>query len=243
MKFYAFHLMPYRHLDFEKADKYRSYWVNLPSGFYDPKLGAKLYHEYIDQLVYAADCGFDGISVNEHHQTAYGLMPAPNLIASALIERTRGRDTKIAVIGRALPIAGNPITIAEEFAMLDNLSDGRLIAGFVRGIGCEYHSSGVNPIYSHDRFHEAHDIITRAWAADKPFAYEGDHYNINYVSCWPRPVQQPGPPIWIPSQGSGETIDWAAAPERKYPMIMAFSPTEAVVRFHEVYKSKAREYG
>ena len=243
MKFYAFHLMPYRHLDFEKADEYRSYWVNLPSGFYDPKLGAKLYHEYIDQLVYAADCGFDGISVNEHHQTAYGLMPAPNLIASALIERTRGRNTKIAVIGRALPIAGNPITIAEEFAMLDNLSDGRLIAGFVRGIGCEYHSSGVNPIYSHDRFHEAHDIITRAWAADKPFAYEGEHYNINYVSCWPRPVQQPGPPIWIPSQGSGETIDWAAAPERKYPMIMAFSPTEAVVRFHEVYKAKAREYG
>lgn len=243
MKSYAFHLMPYRHLDFENADKYSSYWVVLPSKFYDPKKGFALYQEYISQLVYAADCGFDGICVNEHHQTAYGLMPAPNLIAATLIERTRGRDTKVAVIGRALPITQNPITIAEEFAMLDNLSDGRLIAGFVRGIGCEYHSSTVNPIYSHDRFHEAHDIITRAWTSDEPFDYQGEHYNYNYASCWPRPVQQPHPPIWIPSQGSGETIDWAADPSRKYPVIMAFSPTEAVLRFHEAYRNKAEEYG
>ncbi|MCC2097206.1 MAG: LLM class flavin-dependent oxidoreductase, partial [Hyphomicrobiales bacterium] len=116
MKSYAFHLMPYRHLDFENADKHPSYWVVLPSKFYDPKKGFDLYQEYIGQLVHAADCGFDGICVNEHHQTAYGLMPAPNLIAATLIERTRGRDTRIAVLGRALPITNNPITIAEEIA-------------------------------------------------------------------------------------------------------------------------------
>ncbi|MBM3609096.1 MAG: LLM class flavin-dependent oxidoreductase, partial [Alphaproteobacteria bacterium] len=137
----------------------------------------------------------------------------------------------------------NPLTIAEEFAMLDNLSGGRLIAGFVRGIGCEYHSSTINPVYSHDRFHEAHDIITRAWTADEPFDFEGEHYNLNYVNCWPRPVQTPHPPVWIPSQGSGETIDWAADPSRKYPMIMAFSPADAVAKFHEAYKEKAREFG
>jgi alkanesulfonate monooxygenase SsuD/methylene tetrahydromethanopterin reductase-like flavin-dependent oxidoreductase (luciferase family) len=243
VKFFAFHLMPYRHLDFDKADTHRSYWVVLPNSHYDPKKGPRLYQEYIDQLVFAAKVGFDGICVNEHHQTAYGLMPAPNIIASALIDRTRGMAVKIAVIGRALPIVSNPLTIAEEFAMLDNLSDGRLIAGFVRGIGCEYHSTEVNPIYSHERFHEAHDLIVRAWTETGPFAFEGDHYNFGYVNTWPRCVQAPHPPIWIPSQGSGETIEWAAAPERKYPVIMAFSPTDAVIKFHGSYRQQAEKFG
>ncbi|MDB5569378.1 MAG: flavin-dependent alkanal monooxygenase [Hyphomicrobiales bacterium] len=243
MQFHAFHLMPYRHLDFAEADQHRSYWVNLPNHMWDRSKGPSLYAEYIGQLVHAAECGFEGICVNEHHQTAYGLMPAPNLIASALIERTRGMDVKIAIIGRALPLVANPVAIAEEFAMLDNLSDGRIIAGFVRGIGCEYHSSMTNPIYSHERFHEAHDLIVQAWTKDGPFPFEGEHYNLNYVTLWPRPVQLPHPPVWIPSQGSGETIDWAAAPERKYPVIMAFSPTETVVKFHEAYRKAAAGYG
>jgi alkanesulfonate monooxygenase SsuD/methylene tetrahydromethanopterin reductase-like flavin-dependent oxidoreductase (luciferase family) len=118
-----------------------------------------------------------------------------------------------------------------------------LIAGLVRGIGCEYHSTEVNPIYSHERFHEAHDLITRAWTEPGPFAFEGDHFNFGYVNTWPRCVQTPHPPIWIPSQGSGETIEWAAAPERKYPVIMAFSPVDAVIRFHETYRRQAETFG
>ena len=243
MQFHAFHLMPYRHLDLAEADKHRSYWVNLPNTLWDRSKGPALYAEYIGQLAYAAACGFDGVCVNEHHQTAYGLMPAPNLIASALIERTRGTNVKIAVLGRALPIVNNPVTIAEEFAMLDNMSEGRLIAGFVRGIGCEYHSSMVNPILSHERFHEAHDLIVQAWTRDGPFDFVGEHYNLNYVSLWPRPVQLPHPPIWVPSQGSRETIEWVAAPERKYPLLMAFSPVDTVVRFHEAYRKAALDFG
>lgn len=243
MQFHAFHLMPYRHLDLAEADKHRSYWVNLPNTLWDRSKGPALYAEYIGQLAYAAECGFDGVCVNEHHQTAYGLMPAPNLIASALIERTRGTRVRIAVLGRALPIVNNPVTIAEEFAMLDNMSEGRLIAGFVRGIGCEYHSSMVNPILSHERFHEAHDLIVQAWTRDGPFDFVGEHYNLNYVSLWPRPVQLPHPPIWVPSQGSRETIEWVAAPERKYPLLMAFSPVDTVVRFHEAYRKAALDFG
>ena len=243
MQFHAFHLMPYRHLDLAEADKHRSYWVNLPNTLWDRSKGPALYAEYIGQLAYAAECGFDGVCVNEHHQTAYGLMPAPNLIASALIERTRGTKVKVAVLGRALPIVNNPVTIAEEFAMLDNMSEGRLIAGFVRGIGCEYHSSMVNPILSHERFHEAHDLIVQAWTRDGPFDFVGEHYNLNYVSLWPRPVQLPHPPIWVPSQGSRETIEWVAAPERKYPLLMAFSPIDTVVRFHEAYRKAALDFG
>jgi alkanesulfonate monooxygenase SsuD/methylene tetrahydromethanopterin reductase-like flavin-dependent oxidoreductase (luciferase family) len=241
MKFICFSLMPYRPLDFEAAKRHRSAWVVLPNSLYDPERGAAEYDSYLDMLVYAEELGFDGIGVNEHHQTAYGLMPAPNLIASAVIQRTK--RVKIAILGRALPLVGNPLYIAEELAMLDNLSKGRVIAGFVRGIGAEYHASGVNPAFSHKRFHEAHDLIVKAWTEPGPFNWEGDQYNYNYVNTWPRVYQQPHPPIWIPSQGSIETIEWAAAPERRYPFLVTFSPEEAVERNLNAYRDQARAYG
>src|ERR1700684_1393543 len=125
MEFVCFHLMPYRPLDMAERRKERSAWVVLPNSLYDPVKGAKEYKSYIDQLVYAEELGFDVIAVNEHHQTAYGMMPAPNLIAANLIARTA--KAKIAIIGRALPLVGNPVNIAEEFAMLDNMSRGRII--------------------------------------------------------------------------------------------------------------------
>jgi len=84
MQFTFFHLMPYRPLDMAERHKHRAAWVVLPNSLYDPKKGADEYQSYIDQLVYAEKLGFDVIAVNEHHQTAYGLMPAPNLIAAAL---------------------------------------------------------------------------------------------------------------------------------------------------------------
>jgi alkanesulfonate monooxygenase SsuD/methylene tetrahydromethanopterin reductase-like flavin-dependent oxidoreductase (luciferase family) len=241
MKFASFHLMPYRPLDFEEASKHRSAWVVLPNSLYDPVKGADEYEAYINFLVDCEALGFDAISVNEHHQNAYGLMPAPNLIASALIQRTK--KIKIAIIGRALPIQENPISIAEEYAMLDNLSRGRLICGFVRGIGAEYHSTGVNPYFSHARFHEAHDLIVQAWTKPGPFPFEGEHYNIRYVNLWPRPYQTPHPPIWIPSQGSTETVVWAADPSRKYPFLVTFSAMELVIRYLNTYRDQARQFG
>jgi alkanesulfonate monooxygenase SsuD/methylene tetrahydromethanopterin reductase-like flavin-dependent oxidoreductase (luciferase family) len=241
MEFVCFHLMPYRPLDREARSRHRSAWVVLPNSLYDPKKGADEYESYLDQLTYAEQLGFDAIAVNEHHQTAYGMMPAPNLIASALIQRTK--TVKIAILGRALPLVGNPITIAEEFAMLDNLSRGRIITGFVRGIGTEYHATGLNPAFSHERYQEAHDLIVAAWTRPGPFEFEGQHYNFRYVNLWPRPYQTPHPPIWIPSQGSSETIRWAADPARKYPFLVTFSARELVVRYLNMYRDQARELG
>jgi len=241
MEFIYFHLMPYRPLDMAERAKHRSAWVVMPNTLYDPKKGADEYASYIEQLVYAETLGFDALGVNEHHQTAYGMMPAPNLIASALIQRTK--RVKIAVLGRALPLTNNPIWIAEEFSMLDNLSRGRLIAGFVRGIGSEYHATGINPYWSHERFQEAHDLIVAAWTKPGPFEFEGQHYNFRYVNCWPRPYQQPHPPIWIPSQGSSETIKWASHPSRKYPFLVTFSAQDLVIRYLEMYREEARNHG
>jgi len=241
MEFIYFHLMPYRPLDMAERAKHRSAWVVMPNTLYDPKKGAEEYASYIEQLVYAEELGFDALGVNEHHQTAYGMMPAPNLIASALIQRTK--RVKIAVLGRALPLTNNPIWIAEEFAMLDNLSRGRLIAGFVRGIGSEYHATGINPYWSHERFQEAHDLIVAAWTKPGPFEFDGQHYNFRYVNLWPRPYQQPHPPIWIPSQGSSETIKWASHPSRKYPFLVTFSAQDLVIRYLEMYREEARNHG
>ena len=241
MKFYMIHLMPFADLDLSYDKHYNSAWVTLPNSYYDPQKGAKLYNRYIDELVLADELGFDGVCCNEHHQNAYGLMPIPGVIAGALVRETK--RCQVAVLGRALPLLTYPLSVAEEYAMLDNISNGRLIAGFVRGIGAEYHSTGVNPAESHDRFHEAHDLILQAWSRPGPFAFEGKYYHFQYVNTWPRPVQQPHPPVWIPSQGSRETIEWASHPSRKYTYLQTFSPVDQLARFMAMYQQQAQKYG
>ena len=138
-----------------------SAWVTFSNRHYDPQKGAELYHDYLDQMEFADQLGFDGVCLNEHHQTAYGMMPIPGVLAGALARSVK--RAKLAILGRALPLLNNPLTVAEEYAILDNLTRGRLIAGFVRGIGAEYHAMGINPAYSQERFAEAHDLIVRAW--------------------------------------------------------------------------------
>src|SRR5215213_1557954 len=233
--------MPYRPLDLEEAAKHRSPWVVLPNRLYDPVKGAEEYARHIDALVYAEELGFDAVGVNEHHQTAYGLMPSPIVTASALARRTK--RVKIAILGSALPLRSHPMMIAEEHAMIDVISGGRLISGFVRGIGAEYHTFGINPTFSHDRFHEAHDLIVRAWTEKGPFAFNGHHYRVNYVNLWPQPLQKPHPPIWIPSQGSKETIDWASHPDRRYTYLQTFSPSKVVQRYLKLYRDTCAGYG
>src|SRR5262249_17097982 len=151
MKVFMFHLMPYAYLDMNYTDKYRAAWVVLPNSYFDPKKGHELYNRYLDELELAAELGFDGISVNEHHQNAYGLMPSPVVMAAALSRRTK--NAKIAILGNAFCLREHPLTLAEEHA--NCITGGRLITGMVRGIGAEYYSMGSNPAFSHPRFQEA----------------------------------------------------------------------------------------
>ena len=140
-------------------EKYRAAWVVLPNTYFDPKKGHELYNRYLDELELAAELGFDGISVNEHHQNAYGLMPSP--VVMAVGAGAPHQEAKIAILGNAFCLREHPLTLAEEHAMLDCITGGRLITGMVRGIGAEYYSMGANPAYSHERFHEAHDSSCR----------------------------------------------------------------------------------
>ena len=241
MQVILFHLMTYADLDFEATKDHETVWVNLPNKYFDPVKGHQLYNRYLDELEYGEVLGFDGVAVNEHHQTAYGLMPSPVVMASALARRTK--KVKIAILGSALPLREHPITVAEEHAMIDVITGGRLISGFVRGIGAEYHTFGINPTISHDRFHEAHDLIVQAWTRPGPFSFTGRHYNLEYVNLWPRPFQNPHPPIWVPSQGSKETIDWAALPNHRYTYLQTFSPAAVVEKYLQSYRDTAQGYG
>ena len=212
MKYFFFHLMSWPYLNADFDQKNDSAWIWLSNSNYDPVKGHDLYREYIDTLAYAEQLGFDGICVNEHHQNAYGLMPSPNIIAGALTQRTKA--IKIAVIGNALPLYNPPLRVAEEFAMLDVLSNGRLVAGMVIGGGPEYFSYQVEPTTAREKFREALDLIIKAWTTPGPFQWHSKHYFFNYVNPWPTPLQKPHPPIWIPGVGSAETIDFVA--QRRY---------------------------
>src|SRR3954464_6980617 len=141
MQIVLFHLMPYADLDLNEGRKNGTVWVNLPNRNFDPEKGHKLYNRYLDELEYGEQLGWDVVAVNEHHQTAYGLMPSPIVTASALARRTT--KAKIAILGSALPLRSHPLTVAEEHAMIDVISGGRPISGVGGGVGAAGATSGV----------------------------------------------------------------------------------------------------
>src|SRR6266436_2881795 len=215
MKFTWFNLMPWPYLPDDFREKNRSVWVDIPNTLYDPKKGHFVYHQYMDQLEYAETLGFDGIGCNEHHQNGYGLMPSPNLIAAGLARRTS--RAAICVIGNSIAGYNPPIRVAEEFAMLDVISGGRLVAGFPVGTPMDTNFCyGQIPALTRDKYREAHDLIMKAWAEDEPFAFDGKYNQLRWVNCWPKPIQKPHPPIYIPGGGSIETWDFCLDHDYNY---------------------------
>jgi len=196
MKFTWFNLMPWPHLPDDFREQNRSVWVDIPQSLYDPRAGNRVYHEYMDQLEYADSLGFDAIGVNEHHQNGYGLMPSPNIIAAGLARRTS--RAAIAVIGNSIALYNPPIRVAEEFAMLDVISGGRLVAGFPVGTPMDTNFCyGQIPALTRDKYYEAHEMIVRAWTEREPFAFDGKYNQLRYVNLWPKPIQQPRPRVLI----------------------------------------------
>jgi alkanesulfonate monooxygenase SsuD/methylene tetrahydromethanopterin reductase-like flavin-dependent oxidoreductase (luciferase family) len=221
MKLLWFHLMPYTDLPDDFKQKHPSVWVDIDPKLLDPARAHVLYNDFLDELEFAAELGFDGICCNEHHSNAYGLMPSPNLIAAALTRRTR--DAALCVMGNSLALYNPPTRVAEEFAMLDAISGGRLIAGFPVGTPMDTcYAYGQNPSQLRERYYEAHDLILKAWTTDEVFAWNGRYQQLRYVNPWPRPVQKPHPPIWIPGGGSVETWRWCAQLDYVYAYLSYF---------------------
>jgi len=199
--------MPYQDLPSDFEENYRSAWVDAPNSLFDPEKCQDYYDDYLEELQFADTVGFDGVCVNEHHNNAYGLMPSPNLIASVL-SRTTSNGALI-VLGNSLALYQPPIRVAEEMAMLDVMSKGRLVAGFPVGTSMDTTLSyGQTPITLREKHSGAQDLIMEAWSNREPFIFNGKYNQLRYVNIWPRPLQQPHPPVWIPGSGSLETWDW-----------------------------------
>jgi alkanesulfonate monooxygenase SsuD/methylene tetrahydromethanopterin reductase-like flavin-dependent oxidoreductase (luciferase family) len=231
VQFSYFHLMPYPELSEINQ------WP-VPHKLFDPAIGHKLYHEYLDQMALADELGFNWVGCNEHHSTPYGLMSNPNLIGAVLATRTK--NARLAMLGNLIPLL-NPLRVAEEYAMLDVLSGGRLIAGFIRGVPNEYIAYSANPDESWERFTEAYDLIVRAWTEPEPFAWEGKHWQFRAVSVWPRPLQQPHPPILI-SGGSKESAVFAAQKRAKMGIVQLVTLEDAKANA-QLYRDSAVEAG
>jgi alkanesulfonate monooxygenase SsuD/methylene tetrahydromethanopterin reductase-like flavin-dependent oxidoreductase (luciferase family) len=207
VKLEMFHLMPYRELPEDFKETHRSVWVDIPSNLFDPARAHLMFNDTLDELELAAALGYDGVCVNEHHNNGYGMMPSPNVMAASLARRTE--NAAIVVMGNSLALYNPPLRVAEEFAMLDCISGGRLVAGFPVGSSMDTnYAYGSNPATLRARYYEAEELVVKAWTTPEVFSFDGQFNQQRYVNIWPRPVQQPHPPIWVPGGGSIETWDW-----------------------------------
>ena len=232
--------MPWPYLPEDFREKYRSVWVDIPNSLYDPVRGHELYNVYLDELEYAEECGFDGIGVNEHHANGYGLMPSPNLMAAALARRTS--KSALVVLGNSIALYNPPLRVAEEFAMLDVISGGRLLAGFPVGTSMDTnYCYGQIPALTREKYREAHELIKRAWQEDEPFTFNGRYTQLRYANCWPKPVQSP-PPIFIPGGGSLETYDFCLENDYVY-CYLSFTGYRRAKQLMDGYWERVEEYG
>ncbi len=211
----------------------------ISNELYDPNVGANLYNRYIDEKIYAEEMGFDALMLNEHHSTPFCMQGVTNVGASILARVTN--KVKIIILGNILPIWDDPLWLAEQLAMIDMISYGRLVSGFVRGGGRESISHNAPPHYNRERFEEAHDFLIKAWSEPGPFRWEGKHYQYRYVNPWARPYQQPHPPIWIPSTVSVETVTWSA--QHAYPLVLLATKLEPTKEAFQLYHDTAAEAG
>jgi len=232
MKFSYFHLMPWTELD-EAPQQ----WPACNKSF-DPARGKELYDSYRDTMAFAEECGFDRVGCNEHHFSPYGLMANCNLVGSVLAYRTK--NTKLAMLGNLIPLL-NPIRVAEEYAMIDVMSGGRLVAGFIRGVPHEYIAYNVVPGESRERLREATALIIKCWTEPEPFGWEGEFYQYPSVSLWPKPMQRPHPQILM-SASNEESAEFAGQHKAMIGTTL-IADLKVAQRCINVYRETARAHG
>ena len=237
MKAYHFSEFPYPFVSAEVEKQYRSARVILPSSYMDPVKLADLYERYLEDYEYADDLGLD-LMLNEHHQTMTCLDAVVPISASAVLQRTK--KSKICILGSPLPHRDNPVRVAEEIAMLDVMSRGRIISGFVRGVPTEIQPSNTNPVLTRQRFEEAHDLILKAWTTHEPFNWEGRFWHYRYVNVWPRPYQEPHPPVWI-TGSTPDSVTFTA--DHQYTYACFLTPYEWTEMLVKTYKQRCAEMG
>jgi alkanesulfonate monooxygenase SsuD/methylene tetrahydromethanopterin reductase-like flavin-dependent oxidoreductase (luciferase family) len=209
MKVSMFEQVPYRYLPAGFEDRYSSVVTTPYFDVVEPERMQESLQSGYAELLHAARAGFDGVCLTEHSQSVYDISPNPNLMAAAVAYATRaeGLDVALTILGRSLGKSREPLKVAEEYALLDCITGGRLIAGFPVGLSYDANQNGAIPaIETRERYNEHRELILKAWAERDPFAWNGRFEKYGQVNLWPRPIQQPHPPIWIPGSGSPGTL-------------------------------------
>jgi alkanesulfonate monooxygenase SsuD/methylene tetrahydromethanopterin reductase-like flavin-dependent oxidoreductase (luciferase family) len=211
----------------------------LSNQYFDPLEGQRILKEFIEQIELCDALGFDGVNMQEHHGNGAfcAFVPSTTVMAAALALHTR--NLKIGVTGTCLPLH-NPISIAEEVAMVDHLCQGRLIWGALRGFPNEYLAYSINPAESQARFREAFELIIKIWTTVGPANFEGRYYRARNYNIWPRTLQQPYPKVWM-ACNSMDSIDFAV--ETRSYLMTPWVPNEQARKVYDGYKQLAAERG
>ena len=225
--------------DAKEGLKYGATALTFSNSHYDSKEASRLYNEYLEEYIMADEWGVDGIMLNEHHNAPFCMQARTNMFGAILAAVTK--RAKIVFLGNPLPLSDNPVQLAEEIAMIDMVSKGRVVSGFVRGGGQEQLANGVNPAYNRERFVEAHDLVTKTWTTPGPFRWEGTHYQHRVVNPWAVPLQKPYPRVWIPGVLSRETVIWTA--QQRYPYIALNTAIDATKTIWDTYSKAAADVG
>ena len=210
MKIVAFAQNQYREFPDDFQDRHEG-TVTAPWSLAEPGEIRAAFRDYLDYIMQAARSGFDGVAFTEHAQTSYDMIANPSVIGGAIAyaTETEGLDVAVYPVGRSLGKAREPVRVAEEYAMIDCISGGRLMAGFPVGLMFDAAiNNGVPPIEVRHRYEENLRLILRAWRDPEPFAWNGRFTQLPSVNIWPRPLQQPLP-VWITGVGNPATMKMA----------------------------------
>ena len=237
MRAWYFTEMPYPNLP--PMDSLSSIRVNLSNKHFDPKIGADLYNRYLDEHMIADEAGLD-LMVNEHHQTATCIDTCAPLSLAILARQTK--NAQLCILGNPIANRQDPLRIAEEMAMIDCISRGRVHAGFVRGVPYEVFASNANPTETLERLWEGVDLCVKAWTTtDGPFNFEGKFTHKRAINLWPRPYQTPHPPVWVTGSSDVESVRRAAS--KGYIFATFLQPYDKVRMLFDAYRSAYRDNG
>ena len=210
--------------------EYPSLRVDTPNSLCDPKVAADLYARYQDEWMLADELGIN-IMINEHHSTATCLSPSC-MISLAILARITKR-ARLLALGVPLANRKDPLRVAEELSMIDVISRGRLEMGFVKGVPYEVSVANTSPIEMMDRLWEAHDFVLKAMTThDGPFSWQSENIDYRAVNVWPRPYQQPHPPVWI----TGSSASSANATAERGHVLATFLSGYATRTVFDVYR-------
>ena len=208
-----------------------------PCDDYSAEWAERSMNRTLEQFQLGDEVGFDWVTVAEHHFAPFSMTPNPMVMAAALNKVVK--RAKIAILGPDIPIL-DPVRVAEELAMVDTLTGGRVIAGLMRGSPNEYVTYNINPAESRGRFEEALQIIRMAWQEPQPFGWQGRFYEYRSICIWPRPVQKPHPPIYM-STASPEAGEFAA--RNRLGAGFAFTTLQIATKAAKYYREQCRKAG